>query len=265
MFSELALVAIIICFGAFAYARRGRARLYEKLSGAIARLNPPELGMRLGTVREPPSFADGIVVLEHFLPSRIFAAFKREIQELAPGERSLVPAHKQGGTIAYETLVVRAPTIVSCYQGTELQQFVSRMVGDQVRPTPIHDQSSLSILIYDRPGDHIGWHYDHNFYRGRHFTILLAITNEGRAANGLSHAMLKAQVKGEEIAISTPPNTLVIFEGARIRHKVTPVLQGEKRIMVSMTYCTDSKASWWQGAARRLKDTAFFGIRSLWT
>jgi hypothetical protein len=32
-----------------------------------------------------------------------------------------------------------------------------------------------------------------------------------------------------------------------------------------MTYCTDPHAGVWQGAARRLKDTAFFGIRALWT
>jgi hypothetical protein len=31
----------------------------------------------------------------------------------------------------------------------------------RVQPTPIHDQSSLSVLFYDRPGDHIGRHYDH--------------------------------------------------------------------------------------------------------
>jgi hypothetical protein len=35
--------------------------------------------------------------------------------------------------------------------------------------------------------------------------------------------------------------------------------------MLSMTYCTDPGATLWQGASRRIKDTAFFGPRALWT
>jgi len=134
-----------------------------------------------------------------------------------------------------------------------------------VGPTPINDQSSLSLLFYNKPGDHIGWHYDHNFYRGRHFTLLLAIVNTGQAAHGLSHAVLEARVGGREIGISTAPNTLVVFEGALVQHQVTPIHERERRIMLSMTYCTDPRAQWWQAASRRIKDTAFFGIRALWT
>jgi hypothetical protein len=32
-----------------------------------------------------------------------------------------------------------------------------------------------------------------------------------------------------------------------------------------MTYCTDPRATWWQGMARRFKDMAYFGVRALWT
>jgi hypothetical protein len=144
-------------------------------------------------------------------------------------------------------------------------ELVSRIVGVRVEPTPINDQSSLSLLFYTRPGDHIGWHYDHNFYKGRHFTVLLALDNKGRAEGGLSHAMLKARAGGRELALATAPNTMVVFEGAAVRHKVTPILDGERRLMLSMTYCTDPGATWRQGVSRRMKDTAFFGMRALWT
>ncbi|NJL72939.1 MAG: 2OG-Fe(II) oxygenase [Candidatus Competibacteraceae bacterium] len=128
-----------------------------------------------------------------------------------------------------------------------------------MRPTPIHDQSSLSVLFYDKPGDHIGWHYDHNFYRGRHFTVLLPVVNEGHGEGGLSHATLKAMIGTAERTVATPPNTLVVFEGARVNHKVTPVAEGERRLVVSMSYCTDGRASLAQGVMRRIKDIAFFG------
>jgi hypothetical protein len=118
-------------------------------------------------------------------------------------------------------------------------------------------------LFYERPGDHIGWHYDHNFYKGRHFTVLLSIINRG--AGGLSAARLMARLGKTEQAIATPPNTLVVFEGARVRHKVTPLNDGERRVVLSMTFCTDSRHSLIQEGLRRVKDIAFFGPRALWS
>ncbi|MGE0576930.1 2OG-Fe(II) oxygenase, partial [Reyranella sp.] len=147
----------------------------------------------------------------------------------------------------------------------DLMRFISRVVGAAVAPTPINDQSSLSILHYDRPLDHIGWHHDHNFYRGRHFTALLTIFNEGGGKGGLSHAVLTARLDGEAVAIPTEPNSLVLFEGALVRHKVTPLQAGERRVLLSMTCCTDPRARLWQGVARRIKDTAYYGVRALWT
>ncbi len=66
------------------------------------------------------------------------------------------------------------------------------------------------------------------------------------------------------MAVATPPNALVVFEGAKVRHKVTPIAAGERRIVLSMTYCTDPRNSVVQESMRRVKDTAFFGIRALW-
>jgi hypothetical protein len=42
-------------------------------------------------------------------------------------------------------------------------------------------------------------------------------------------------------------------------------VENERRIILSMTYCTDPSASTAQGLARRIKDVAFFGPRALWT
>ena len=271
MLAETLIAETLIGTGAFAtggfvYAKSRRARLYRQLANRVAditRVHKPELTALAS--RSLPGFADRLAVVPDFLPAAVFAALAGEAERLASPERSFVPAHKQGGTVAYETLIAEAPAIVACYHSGGLRNIVSHLVGAPVQPTPIHDQSSLSVLVYNKPGDHIGWHYDHNFYRGRHFTVLLAIHNAGQAADGLSHAVLMARPPGREIAISTAPNTLVVFEGARVRHKVTPIREGERRIVLSMTYCTDPRSAWWQGCSRRLKDTAFFGVRALWT
>jgi 2OG-Fe(II) oxygenase superfamily len=266
MIGELMIGAVAVAAVGFTYARRQRARLYRDLKGQVARIADeavPDLGDLAR--REPPRFADRFALVADLLPAQTFAALNAQAERLVAPERSFVPTHKKGGTVAYETLIASAPAIISFYHSTAFQDFISRLVGVRVEVTPINDQSSLSVLFYDKPGDHIGWHYDHNFYRGRHFTVLVMMTNMGQAADGLSHAELKARIGGQDVAVRARPNTVVVFEGARVRHKVTPVHASEQRLVLSMTYCTDSRSWWWQGVSRRLKDTAYFGLRALWT
>jgi hypothetical protein len=266
MIAETVISACVLAAGSLALARWRRMKLYGELNQRLARIAAaPSFDPSAVVERSLPVFSDRVAVVPEFLPPRALAALRAEAESLIAPERSYIPTHKKGGTIAYETLIENAPAIVSCYHSRKLMELISRIVGVRVVPTPINDQSSLSLLFYDRPGDHIGWHYDHNFYRGRHFTVLLALDNCGEADGGLSHAVLKARTSGRELEIATAPNTMVVFEGAAVRHKVTPILNGERRLMLSMTYCTNPGANWRQGVSRRMKDTAFFGLRALWT
>ena len=243
-----------------------RISVYQRLIETIGRFKsePSVIRTSFGLRPETPDFSDRLATVGEFLSSELIEAIRSEIAPLV-AERSFIPGHKQGGTVAYERLIARAPVTVGFYHSAEFQTFISRIVGARVQPTPVWDQSSLSVLVYSRPGDHIGWHYDHNFYQGRHFTVLLIIRNEGAGTQQLSHCVLSINRDGKVAAIPTPANTLVVFEGARILHMVTPVHEKEIRIALSMTYCTDDRARWWQEIARRMKDTAFFGPRALWT
>jgi len=212
-----------------------------------------------------PAFDQRFAVIDDILPAAQWELIRSAIDRLVETERSYLPTHKKGGTVAYETLDAMAPAIVGLYRSRPLRDLVSRITGVAVEPTPTHDQSSCSVLFYEKPGDHIGWHYDHNFYKGRHFTVLIPIINRDSGGSRLSAARLHARLGGKDVEIATPPNRLIVFEGARVRHKVTPIAEGERRVVWSMTYCADPRNSAWQGMARRVKDTAFFGIRALWT
>jgi hypothetical protein len=212
-----------------------------------------------------PAFAEHLATLDNVVPPDDFSRLIDDVEKLVETERSYLPAHKKGGTVAYETLERKAPGLVALYRSHSLRKLVCDIVKLRLEPTPLHDQSSCSVLFYEKPGDHIGWHYDHNFYRGRHFTILIAVINRGRGPNGLSQARLMVRQNGRERVIPTPPNAMIVFEGAKVRHKVTPSGEGEKRVIWSMTYCADPRNSAFQGVARRVKDTAFFGLRALWT
>ena len=212
-----------------------------------------------------PYFSRRLVSLNGLLPVPILEHLRNVVADTRQDERSYIPGHKQGGTISYEHLHRLAPELVAFYQSQVLRDLVSGMVGVPVMTTPLHDQSSCSLLVYDRPRDHIGWHFDHNFYRGRHFTVLLCLMNEDRVHGGLSSAHLQARIDGVEEIIPTPPNTLVVFEGAHVLHRVTGLGPEQTRIQLSMTFCTDPSAPWFKSVIRRIKDTAYFGIRALWS
>ncbi|MFO1351780.1 MAG: hypothetical protein U1F68_14355 [Gammaproteobacteria bacterium] len=190
----------------YAGLRFRQQRLYAALARAQA-----SLGERHGRLLEfrawptLPPFDDKLVALADFLPQSTFNALRRHALTIAEAERSYVPGHKKGGTVAYADLQRRAPELVAFYQAPELIQLCSRIVGERLLPTPIHDQSSCSLLIYDRPADHIGWHYDHNFYDGRHFTVLYALINENRASGALSSAQLTIRCAGADRIVPTPP------------------------------------------------------------
>ncbi len=212
-----------------------------------------------------PDFSNRLAAIANALPEEDFQALKKEILGTVGVERTYLPKHKKGGTISYSTLRKIAPNAIELYRSPEFQKLLSSIVGVSLVPTPIHDESSLSVLVYSVAGDHIGWHYDHNFYNGLHFTVLIAMENTGMNDDGLSSARLMVRNKAGDTVIPTPPNTLVVFEGSKILHQASRIREGEKRIMLSMTYCTDPRNSFVKECARRIKDTAFFGIRALWS
>ena len=265
---ETAFIAAILLMASAVYLWSSRARLYRDLGErqrVIARAGSGFAGIAPVAGGGLPSFEDRLAVVPAPMPPDDFGRIAREIEQLSSSERSYLPTHKKGGTVAYETLCIAAPAVVELFQSKALHDLVSGIVGARVVPTPLHDQSSCSVLFYERPGDHIGWHYDHNFYNGRHFTVLLPIVNRNRDGSGLSAARLIARIGGEDRQIATPANTMVVFEGARVLHKATPIGEGERRIVLSMTFSTDPRNTPLQGIVRRIKDMAFFGIRALWT
>jgi hypothetical protein len=266
----------VLAFGALrcgsALRYRRLARLQAALAGRFgrfleaARVTVPAGGFRDQLCAFPDALtADAGAILRAAAERSVAAGRGGGASRPGAAERSYIPGHKAGGTVSYAALHTLAPELVAFYHSAELRRLCSQLVGAELVPTPINDQSSCSLLVYQRAGDHIGWHYDHDFYRGRHFTVLLTLVNERHAQPGTSAARLEANLAGEVRVVPTPANSLVIFEGARVRHRVTRLGEDERRILLSMTFCTDPRASVLQGLLRRCKDTAYYGVRALWS
>jgi hypothetical protein len=118
MLAETLIAETLIGTGAFAtgglvYAKSRRARLYRELGSRIAQISRAAAPDLAGLAsRSWPGFADRLAVLPDFLPAPAFAALAGEAERLAAPERSFVPTHKQGGTVAYETVIGAAPAII---------------------------------------------------------------------------------------------------------------------------------------------------------
>ncbi|HLH29887.1 MAG TPA: 2OG-Fe(II) oxygenase [Terriglobia bacterium] len=212
-----------------------------------------------------PDFDRKIVSAPSFLYDASFQRLRIAAERQVWAKRVNIPIHKRGETISYHELYQSAPEITAFYLSAELHDWCSSVVGSRVQPTPPDDLSSCSLLIYDRENDHIGWHYDINFYRGRHFTALLSLVNTDAAGLGLSSAQLSIRNETGDVVVPTAPNTMVLFEGAFVFHSVSRLREGERRIILSMTFCTDPAANAVQNLMRRSKDIAYFGLRALWT
>ena len=213
---------------------------------------------------EIPSFEKRLASISNFLPEESFQELRQEIQSISGGTRVDVLPNRKGHTISYEELRAAAPHVIELYTSPEYQAFISTVIHTPIQQTPLTDDNSLSILIYEKPGDKIDWHYDNNFYKGRRFTILLAIENRGGDENGLSAAKLWVRGKTKDTYIPTPPNTLIVFEGSKIYHRATQIKEGERRVLLSMTYCTDPRNSFIQHWGSKIQNAAFFGLKALW-
>ncbi len=97
-----------------------------------------------------PAFGSLFASVEDFLPRPSSRKFGRRSKRWCSTSAASFPTHKKGGTVAYETIIARATKVASLYHSPAMRAYVSRIVGARAEPTPLHDQSSLSVLFYDR-------------------------------------------------------------------------------------------------------------------
>jgi hypothetical protein len=233
--------------------------------GEVIEGHEPALPPRADTPSLAERFRrDCLITADEFLDSTTLERLQQEALDNLPRVvRSYVPMHKQGGTVSYEIIHTRAPRCLALYHSSALHDWIGEIVGEPVHCTADHDQSACSILYYTQPGDHINWHRDPNFYSGRQFTILLMLVNKA-AGGGISSSVLtRKYLGGREERIELGENDLVLFEGPRVLHKVSPTSAGDTRIALSMTFNTDPRIGLFAELARRVKDTAFFGVKAL--
>ena len=94
-----------------------RTRHYKRLATCLDKVKQTSRSSATDLSRRPvPSFANRIAAVSDFLGAEQFANLQREVEALSGAERSYVPSHKKGATIAYETLIEHAPGATAFYR-----------------------------------------------------------------------------------------------------------------------------------------------------
>jgi hypothetical protein len=96
------------------------------------------------------------------------------------------------------------------------------------------DRNQISLLYYADQGDGIDWHFDGNIYLGERWAGIYTLHEE--SADGTTK--LEAEVDGElrTFDCGEMRNTLLLFQGDQVRHRVRPMAAGEERLVVNLLF-----------------------------
>ncbi|WP_217426253.1 alpha-ketoglutarate-dependent dioxygenase AlkB [Pandoraea terrigena] len=216
-------------------------------------------------VRREYKSQDAFVYLEKFLPQTITQSLIAAARAVTPNvNRNYLPGHKQGGSVSRHTLDEHAPFVAELYRSPALMRFLERLAGERLLPSPQDDPHAYALYYYTRPGDHIGWHYDTSYYKGRRYTLLLGVVDESSCLLEYRLHTRNPGVPQVDGAVAYPPGALVFFDGDKLHHRITPLGDNEERISLTFEYVTDPRMGAGQRFISNMKDAvAYFGFRQV--
>ena len=207
------------------------------------------------------------VYLERFLPpSLVESVLIPEVERLRPAvHRAFIPGHKKSGSVSSFTLQKRAPVFLQLYRAPAFIDFLSRLTNARLLPCPESDPHACALYFYTEPGDHMGFHYDTSYYRGARYTILLGLIQGSQTCRLLCQLYKDdPQRETRELQLSYGPGDLVVFNGNRLWHGVSPLEVGGERVVLTMEYVTNPEMAFHKRLFSNLKDAfAYFGLSAV--
>lgn len=207
------------------------------------------------------------IVLKQFLPrSFVEAVLVPHAQRLKPNlNRNYIPGHKKGGSVSYYTVIEQAPRFLDLYRSPAYRNFLNRLVHADLLLCPDNDPHSCALYYYTEPGDHIGFHYDTSYYKGARYTILLGLVDRSTQCKLVCDLFKDDPTKEtRHLELITEPGDMVIFNGDKLWHAVTPLGEQEERIVLTMEYVTNPEMGAFKRLYSNLKDSfAYFGLKTV--
>ncbi|HZS10618.1 MAG TPA: 2OG-Fe(II) oxygenase [Nitrospirales bacterium] len=207
------------------------------------------------------------VVLPQFLPASVVQDALVPISDrLKAGlNRNFIPGHKKGGSVSYYTVRDQGGGFIELYRSTAFRDFLDRLTGARLLPCPDNDPHACALYYYTEPGDHIGFHYDTSYYKGARYTILMGLVDHAPSCKLVCQLYKDDPTRPmKELSLSTGPGDMVIFNGDKLWHSVTPLGEGEERAVLTMEYVTNPDMNPIKRLYSNLKDAfAYFGLKAV--
>jgi hypothetical protein len=203
--------------------------------------------------------------MRDFLPAEITTQLIAAVESVKPSvHRNYLPGHKQGGSVSRHAIDTLAPAIAEVYRSTALIDWLGQLAGEPLLVSPEQDPHAYALYFYTLPGDHIGWHYDTSYYRGRRYTLLLGIIDDSSCRLDYELHTREAGATVVPGSLLIPPGGMVFFDGDKLRHRITPLGTGEMRVSLTFEYITDPRMHPYLRLISNMKDAvAYFGFRQV--
>jgi alkylated DNA repair dioxygenase AlkB len=203
--------------------------------------------------------------LPEFLTPEVTTQLVSAVAAVEPAvNRNYLPGHKQGGSVSRHTIDQLAPFIGELYRSPALIGVLEQLAGEHLQLSPPDDPHAYALYFYTKPGDHIGWHYDTSYYAGRRYTLLLGVLDQSSCRLDYELHTRENGVPVVPGSVQIPPGGLVFFDGDKLRHRITPLGENEKRVSLTFEYVTDQSMHPWWRLISNLKDAvAYFGLRQV--
>jgi len=179
--------------------------------------------------------------------------FLAPLDEIAQKEGTRVEIYKKRQkAVSIQKLQANLPEIVEWYKGLTRQ--ISDAIGEEVKVTPLNQPNSLSLVVYEKEGDFIDWHFDTNHYNGRYFTLLLPVTTAPTCGN---YQYRNATGKTETLYLQQ--GEAILFEGDRVFHKGKELCKNQRRVVLSCTFTSSHTITPPEAILNFVKNWGIFG------
>jgi hypothetical protein len=208
---------------------------------------------------------DEFLFVEELLPPGVVGALLDDVRRLEPGlHRNYIPRHKKGGSVSHYAVADEGPALLALYRSERLRRFLSGLVRADLKLCPDHDPHACALYFYTEAGDHMGLHYDRSYYRGARYTVLVGLVQD---SSSRLRCRLHTRQPGRapvDLEVATRPGSMVIFNGDKVHHGVSPSGPGDRRVVFTMEYVTSQEMGRLARLFSNLKDAfAYFGLRAL--
>ena len=233
--------------------------LTAEIDAAVARLDAARLAQEYRA-------QDEFLFIKEFLPPAAVEALLDDVRRLEPGlNRNYIPRHKKGGSVSHFAIADDGPALLAFYRSERFRRFLGGLVGTELQLCPDEDPHACALYFYTEAGDHMGYHYDTSYYTGARYTVLFGLVQDSSSRLLCRLHTRRPGHPPVEMAVATEPGSMVIFNGDKVYHGVSPSREGERRVVFTMEYVTSREMGRTQRLFSNLKDAfAYFGIRALW-